>query len=243
MARKKVELSVILPVFNEGRNITAQLTSIERTLLVNHEVLVVYDFDEDDTIPSVKVLQKKYQNIRLVKNIYGRGVINAVKTGFVRSRGDVVVVMPADLADNPDTVNKMYKKIQQGFDVVCATRYGRGGAKIGGGIIKTALSRLAGLSTPLLLGIGTTDIANGFKMYRKKVVESIRIESDGGWEFAMEMLIKANKLGFKISEVPTVWRDRTQGKSKFKLLKWLPKYIRWYLVGVAYRLNIYGLIF
>lgn len=235
-------LSLILPVFNEGKNITNQIDAIEKSVVFDHEVLIVYDFAADDTVPQVKKIQKNYQNIRLVKNIFGRGVIAAVKTGFVKSRCEVVVVMPADLADNPDTINKMYKKILDGYDIVCATRYGRGGAKIGGPIVKTILSRIAGLMTPLLLGINTTDVANGFKMYRKRVIDSVKIDSDGGWEFAMEMLIKANKLGFKISEVPTVWRDRTQGKSKFKLLKWLPKYIRWYLVGVGYRLNIYRLI-
>lgn len=240
--RSYPKLSVILPVFNEGKNITPQLLSIEKTILTNHEILVVYDLDNDDTIPPVLKLQNKFKNIKLIKNIYGRGVINAVKTGFKKSRGEFLVVMPADLADNPDTVNKMYKKISQGYDIVCATRYGQGGAKIGGPFIKTILSKIAGLSSPALLGIPTTDIANGFKMYRKKVIEKINIESDGGWEFAMEILIKANKMGFKISEIPTVWQDRTQGKSKFKLLKWLPKYIRWYLVGLGYRLNINWLI-
>ena len=243
MARKKVELSIILPVFNEGKNIKSQIDAIEKSIDLDHEVLIVYDFNGDDTIPVTKKLAQKYTSVRLIKNIFGKGIINAVKTGFEKSHSEFLVVMPADLADNPDTINKMYKRIYRGFDIVCATRYGRGGAKIGGPFIKTLLSKLAGLMTPLLLGIPITDIANGFKMYRRKVIDKINIESDGGWEFAMEMIIKANKLGFKISEVPTVWRDRTQGKSKFKLLKWLPKYIRWYLVGIGYRLNIHGLVF
>lgn len=224
-----------MPVYNEGKNIYQQLEAIENSVKTSHEVLVVYDFEGDDTIPVVKKLIKKFKTVRLIKNNFGRGVINAVKTGFSESKSSVVVVMPADLADDPVTVNKMYKKIKSGYDVVCATRYGKGGAKIGGGFLKTLISRLAGLATPLLLGIPITDIANGFKMYRRKVVESVKIESDGGWEFAMEMLIKAHKLGFKISEVPTVWKDRTLGKSKFKLLKWLPKYLKWYLWGIFLR--------
>lgn len=236
-------LSVILPVFNEGENIKDQIEVLEKTIPFDHELLVIYDFDQDNTVPVVKKLLVKFKSVRLVKNIFGRGIINAVITGFKKSRGEYVVVMPADLADNPQTIVKMYKKIQQGWDIVCTTRYGKGGAKIGGPRIKTFLSKIAGLSTPLLLGIPTTDIANGFKMYRRKVIEKINIESDGGWEFAMEMVIKAKKLGFKISEVPTVWLDRTQGTSKFKLLKWLPKYIHWYLVGIANRLNIHGLVF
>lgn len=233
-------ISIILPVFNEGKNIKKQIDAIKKSVVASHEVLIVYDFDEDDTVPVVKKLQKKLNNVKLVKNIFGRGVIPAVKTGFEKAQGDYLVVMPADLADNPKTIEEMYDKIQEGYDIVCATRYAKGGKKIGGGFLKTMLSRVAGLATPLFLGIPITDVANGFKMYRKRVIDTISIESDGGWEFAMEMVIKANKLGFKISEVPTVWRDRAQGKSKFRLLKWLPKYIRWYLLGVGYRLNING---
>ena len=182
------------------------------------------------------------ESLRGLKNIYGRGVINAVKTGFKKFTGEAVVVMPADLADDPETINRMFKKFLQGYDIVCATRYAKGGRKIGGGFLKTALSRTAGIMTPLLLGIQTTDIANGFKMYRRKVIESMKIESTGGWEYSTEMVIKAHRAGFKIGEVPTIWRDRTSGKSKFKLLKWLPKYIRWYLWGILLRLNVNRLV-
>lgn len=231
-------ISIILPVYNEGENITEQIEEINRTVKPKHEVIVIFDFDEDNTVGFVRKLQKKYKSLILVKNIFGQGLINAVKTGFIRSKGEAVVVMPADLADTPKTINYMYQKINEGFDIVCATRYGRGGNKIGGGILKTALSRMAGLLTPLLLGISSTDISNGFKMYRRQVLETIKIESTGGWEFSMEIVVKANNLGFTVCDVPTIWRDRVSGKSKFKLLKWLPKYLMWYLYGILLRLNI-----
>lgn len=231
-------ISIILPVYNEGENITAQIEEIERTVKTKHEIIIIFDFDGDNTVGPARMLQKKYKSLVLVKNIFGRGLINAVKTGFIQSKGEAVVVMPADLADTPRTINNMYQKINEGYDIVCATRYGRGGNKIGGGILKTALSRTAGLMTPLLLGIPTTDIANGFKMYRRQVLEKIKIESTGGWEFSMEIVIKANNLGFTVCDVPTVWRDRIDGKSKFKLMKWLPKYFMWYLHGILLRLNI-----
>lgn len=236
----KIGISIILPVYNEGENITKQLEEIEKVIKTKHETLIVYDFDGDDTVAPVKKLQKKYQSIFLVKNNIGPGLINAVKTGFKKAIGEVVVVMPADLADNPKTINAMYQKIKEGFDIVCATRYTKGGRKIGGDILKTNLSKMAGLFTPLLLGIGITDISNGFKMYRREVFKKIKIESTGGWEFSMEIVIKANNLGFKICEVPTVWRDRISGKSKFKLLKWIPKYLRLYLWGMWLRLKIDG---
>lgn len=225
-------LSIVIPVYNEGKSIGKVITTISKIVKPKHEILVVYDFDEDNTVPVTKKLQKKYKQVRLVKNTLGRGVLNAARTGIKKARGEAVVVMPGDLADNPNTINKMYEKIKQGYDIVCATRYTKGGKKIGGGFIKTTLSRMAGLATPLLLGIPTTDLSNGFKMYRKKVLRAIEIESDGGWEFATELVIKGHQLGFSVTEVPSVWRDRAYGKSKFKFAKWLPKYFRWYLYGI-----------
>ncbi len=236
--KRTIKISIVLPVFNEGENIAKQIEELEKTIKTSHEILVIYDFDEDNTVPVVKGLKNKYSNILLIKNTYGKGLINAVKTGFKISRGEVIVVMPADLADNPNTINKMYRKIREGYDVVGATRYAKGGKKIGGGYFKSLLSRAAGMLTPVLLNIPITDISNGFKMYKASLLKNMIIESSGGWEFSMEIVIKANNLGYKITEVPTIWKNRTSGVSKFKLLKWLPKYLKWYASGFLMRLNI-----
>lgn len=231
-------ISIILPVYNEGENIRQQVDEIEKYLLQTHEVLIVYDFTKDTTVVPAKQLSHKFPNIKPIKNIFGRGVINAVKTGVMKSSYNVCVVMPADLADDPKTINKMYAKLNRGFDIVCATRYSNGGNKVGGEFVKTTLSRLAGLTARYLLNIPTTDLTNGFKMYKKTILESIKIESTGGWEFSMEVLIKAHLAGAKVAEVPTVWKERTKGKSKFKLMKWLPKYMGWYFWGIGQRLKV-----
>lgn len=238
MKKSAEGISIILPVYNEGENITEQIKQIENTVKVKHEVLIVYDYNKDTTIEPVKLISRKFPNVKLVKNRFGRGVIDAVRTGIITSAFETCVVMPADLADDPMTINKMYSKIQTGFDVVCATRYAKGGNKIGGGFVKTSLSRLAGLSAKFVLGVPTTDLSNGFKMYRKSILDKVSIESTGGWEFSMEILIKANLLGATITEVPTIWRERKTGKSKFKMLRWLPKYLNWYLWGILQRLQI-----
>lgn len=234
--RRKIILTIILPVYNEGKNISLVVSDINKKIKIPKEILVVYDFEKDNTVPVVKKLQKKYNDLKLVKNNIGKGILNAIKSGFNKTKGNIVVVMPADLADNPETINKMYKKMEKGYDLVCATRYTKGGKKIGGGIIKSTFSRIAGLSSPLILGIPTTDLSNGFKMYRKELIKKIPIASDGGWEFATELTIKANKLGYKITEVPSTWKNRVHGKSQFKLRKWLPKYIHWYIYGIKLRL-------
>ncbi len=235
MKLSKIYISVIVPVYNEGTNITKFIYGLESSVNIKHEVLIIYDFDKDDTIPIVKRLKSKFKNIRLIRNIFGSGLINACKTGFKKANADFVVVMAGDLADEPKTINKMYELAGKGYDIVCASRYSLGGKKLGGAFLKSFLSKIAGLTTPLFLGIPTSDLTNGFKMYNKKIFKRINIESLGGWEFTMEILIKAHLLGFKIIDTPSTWKERPSGKSKFKLLEWLPKYIYWYLRGISQR--------
>lgn len=232
----KPPISIIVPVYNEGSNIALFLQALERAIKIKHEIIIVYDFDQDDTVPVSRKLKKQFPNIRLVKNILGPGLVNACKTGFMKSIGDFIVVMPGDLADDPKTINNMYKLAKQGYDIVCGTRYSKGGKQLGGGLVKTTLSRVAGLATPLLLGIPTSDLTNGFKLYNKMLLKKINIESRGGWEFSMEILIKAHMMGFKITETPSTWKERSYGKSKFKLFKWLPKYMYWYWWGFKNRI-------
>ena len=90
----------------------------------------------------------------------------------------------------------------------------------------------------MFTGIPTRDVANAFKMYRKEVIESINIESTG-FEVSMELALKAYFNGFKVTEVPTVWREREKGKSSFKIFNLTPNYSRWYLWAVGKRLKSY----
>ena len=235
MKSNKIFVSIIVPVYNEGANITKFLYDIESVVYVRHEVLIIYDFDKDDTVPVVKKLKKIFKSIQMIKNIFEPGLINACKTGFEKAKGNFMVVMPGDLADEPKTINKMYELAKKGSDIVCATRYSKGGKQLGGNLVKSFLSKFAGLTTPVLLGIHISDLTNGFKMYNRIILKKVNIESQGGWEFSMEILIKAHFLGFKITETPSVWRARSSGKSKFKLLSWLPKYIYWYFWGISKR--------
>ena len=140
----------------------------------------------------------------------------------------------ADLSDDIDKIDQMYLMIKKGYDIICASRYMKGGRQIGGPFLKGLFSRLSGTSL-YYLGLPTHDPTNAFKMYRKSIFNTVEIESDGGFEYNLEIIVKAFKKGYKITEIPAVWRDRTEGKSKFELLKWLPKYLRWYwyfLIGI-----------
>jgi Glycosyltransferases involved in cell wall biogenesis len=219
-------INIVIPVYNEGENILSTLSEIERKVSTKHQIFVVYDFEGDDTLPVLR--GQPFQHLHLIKNKYGRGVLNAIKTGFESAQEGAVLVVMADLSDDLAKVDEMFRKINEGYDIVCGSRYMKGGRQIGGPWFKKQLSRVAGLSLHYFAGIPTHDVTNSFKMYAKKVLEDIQIESNGGFELGMEILIKAHQKGFRITEIPSLWRDRDAGQSKFKLWQWLPKYLHWY---------------
>jgi dolichol-phosphate mannosyltransferase len=220
-------LSIVVPVYNEAASIGKLLERIVEHVHVPFEILVVYDFDEDNTLPVVRAAATPALGVRLVKN-RGRGALRAIETGLKESRGRAAVVMMADLSDDLRIVDRMFRLIEEGSSVVCGSRYMKGGQQIGGPFIKGQLSRLAGQSLHLITGIGTRDITNSFKMYGREVLDRFTIESDGGFELGMELTIKAHLAGLRVVEIPSVWTDRADGKSRFKLVRWLPKYLRWY---------------
>jgi dolichol-phosphate mannosyltransferase len=229
-------LSVVIPVYNEGENVAPTLRGIvERTHARPLEVLVVHDFDEDTTVPVVQRLQAEMPELRLHRNTLGRGVLNAMKSGLRAARAPFVLVSMGDGSDNPDDIDPMYELARAGADVVAGSRYMRGGRQVGGPLLKRTMSRAAGLSLHWLGGVPVHDATSNFRLYSKRLLNQVTIESTGGFELGIELTVKAYLLGMRVAEVPTTWRDRTAGQSRFQLWQWLPRYVKWYRRGLAGR--------
>ena len=223
------ELTVVLPVYNEPDNIGPTLRRLAGAVHTLAETLVVYDFDADTTLPVVRALQTELPDVRLLRNDLGRGVLNAMKAGIAAARGELVLITMADGSDEVEQVDQMVALAHGGADVVAASRYMKGGHQEGGPLLKRTLSRLAGLSLHWVGRLPIHDATNNFKLYRRAFLESVTIESKGGFELAIELSVKAALDGRRLSELPTTWRDRTTGQSRFRLRAWLPLYLRWYV--------------
>jgi hypothetical protein len=91
---------------------------------------------------------------------------------------------------------------------------------------------LAGESLHFLAGLPVRDATNNFRAYSRRVIEEIPIEGQVSFALALELTLKAHWRGWRVTEVPTTWRDRTVGQSRFKLWAWLPHYLRWYLLAM-----------
>lgn len=224
-------VTIVIPVYNEGDNIKTTLAELDAKTHVDAETWIVYDSDEDTTIVAARGLDGKTRiPFRLVKNKYGRGALNAIKTGLEDAMGGLVVVTMADLCDPPEVINDMVAAANRDkADIVCASRYMKGGRQVGGPRFKGFLSHTAGLLLHWFARVPTHDSTNSFKLYRKSFLDSVKIESTGGFELGIELVVKAHVMGRRIVEVPTTWRDRVAGKSNFKLWKWLPNYLHWFL--------------
>ena len=232
----KPALSIVVPVYNEGENVVPTLRGIiERSRTRPLEVLVVHDFDEDTTVPVVKRLQTEIPELQLHRNTIGRGVLNAIKSGLGAARAPFVLVTMGDGSDDAGDIDPMYELCLAGADVVAGSRYMRGGRQIGGPLLKRTMSRTAGLSLHWLAGIPVHDATSNFRMYSRRLLDKVTIESSGGFELGIELTVKAHLLGMRVAEVPTTWRDRTAGQSRFRLWQWLPRYLRWYWRGIAGR--------
>ncbi len=227
-------LGIVIPVYNEAANIGSTLTAIEDKIMTPHRIYIVYDFDEDNTLPVARGFLEKGLELKFVKNPR-RGVVNAIKMGLKTAEEDYLLVTMADLSDDYTVVDGMCRLMTEGYDVVCGSRYMRGGKQVGGPLLKKTLSRVADVSLRYIAGLPTHDATNSFKLYRRKMLDSMEIESDGGFEIGMEIVVKAHFSGFKVGEVPCVWTDRQEGESRFKIIKWAPKYLRWYFYALRKR--------
>jgi dolichol-phosphate mannosyltransferase len=229
----KPRVSVVIPAYNEGAAVVPFLDRIFEAITLPAEVLVVYDTVGDTTVPFLETYATREPRLRPVLNTIGRGPANALRCGIAQATADVVVVTMADGSDDPMQIDQLTRLVERGVVVACASRYMRGGQQVGGPWVKGRISRLAGVSLNLVGHVGTHDATNSFKAYSRAFVERVGIDSDAGFELGIELVAKARRLGLPVAELPTIWLDRADGTSNFKIKAWIPRYLHWYLYALG----------
>ena len=228
MSNNVMELDVVIPVYNEGDNILAVLSSLQEHVRTSFRVLLCYDHDGDTTLAAVADASAFSFPLRLVKN-RGRGSHGAVVTGFEESSAPAVLVMPADDDYNATRIDAMVQQFRSGCEIVAASRFMPGGCMKGCPWLKALLVRSSAFVLYHVARVPTHDPSNGFRMFSRRVLETIPIESTVGFTYSLELLAKCHRLGWKIGEIPVAWYERRRGASRFRLLKWLPHYLVWFL--------------
>lgn len=224
-------LEIIIPVYNEGKNIIKVFDHLQINIKNKFIILLCYDHEDDDLFLYLNELKKKNINFKLIKNKFF-GPCGAVKTGFLFSDADIKIVYPVDDLINGNIIDKMVQNYNEGYDIVAPSRFMKGGSMKKCPLVKSILVRFASFTLYHLSSIPIEDASNGFRLFSKKILDKYEIESKLGFAYSLELLVKAHRDGFKITQIPSSWEERELGKSKFRILKWIKEYLKWYFYGL-----------
>jgi dolichol-phosphate mannosyltransferase len=224
-------LDIIIPVYNEGENILSVVSHIKKNVKTKYQILICYDNENDNLFEYREEIFGICNDIVLVKNKY-IGACGAIKTGLLHSTTDVKIVYPCDDLINGCIIDEMYKKFLEGNEIVAPSRFMKGGSMKNCPIIKEILVRFSSYTLFVLSSIPIEDASNGFRLFSKKIIDTFEIESNLGFAYSLELLVKTERAGYKICQIPSQWNERTVGSSKFKIFVWLPQYLKWYFYGL-----------
>ena len=222
---------LVIPVYKEKKILNLLDYVFSNTKKINN-IFICYDEVEDETIKIIKkskYIQKK--NIKLIKNKF-LGPCEAVKAGISASTSEAVIVYPADDFENAELLDQMYTHYLKGYDIVCPSRFMKGGAIKNCPLIKYLIVKGVSLCLLYLSSLNIKDPTNGFRFFSRKIIEKIPIESKQGFAYSLELLVKAKKNNYKILEIPSKWLERNDRKSNFKIFKWSRQYLKWFFLAI-----------
>ena len=228
----KAPLDIIIPIYNEGDKVLKLLSTFQDIVKTRIRVLLCYDHEDDNVFHYKDDLSKLNFNVVFVKNP-SSGPCAAIKEGLFYGESECAIVYPADDFLNVKIIDKMYFAFKEKNDIVVASRFIKGGSMKGCPLIKSILVRVASTTLFILSSIPVKDASNGFRLFSRRLLNLVDIESKVGFAYSLELLAKCNRLKLKIHEIPAQWEERSEGSSRFKIFKWLPEYLKWYFYGLS----------
>jgi dolichol-phosphate mannosyltransferase len=225
-----MRLSVLIPAKNEAANIGNTVQELFRVLSQDersHEILVVNDHSEDQTEEVLNHLKSAVPPLRVVNNGHHEGFGNAIRYGLEQFQGDAVAIVMADGAEDPKDVLKCFQIMEeQGADCVFGSRFISGGQTFNYPPVSWFINRLANNLMSWLFGFPYNDFTNSFKLYKRSIIQAILPLQSQGFSITIELSLKAFNQTNKIAIPPIKWYSRSEGKSKFSLLKNIPGYLK-----------------
>lgn len=215
MAEKSL---VIIPTYNEKENITNMIPEVLKLYAEGIDILVVDDNSPDGTGDIVKNISEENPRVHLLSRPGKMGLGTAYVAGFkyaLEQGYDYIFEMDADFSHDPKEIKNFLTTIKD-YDLVIGSRYIKGVNVINWPMQRLLLSYFANIYTRIITGLPVKDSTGGFKCFRRKVLESIKLDEikSNGYAFQIEMNYKAYKKGFKLKEIPIIFNDRFAGQSK-----------------------------
>lgn len=225
---------VIIPTYNEKENIHTVIERL-RALPVEVDILIIDDNSPDGTADIVRNLQPDDPHLFMLNRSGKLGLGTAYLTGFrwaLDRDYEYILEMDADLSHNPDDVPRLIRECEYGYDLVIGSRYCNGVNVVNWPIKRLILSYGANKYTRLITRMPIEDATAGFKCYRRKVLAGIDLDrvKSSGYSFQIEMHFRAWSAGFKIKEIPIIFTERSEGRSKMsKNIVWEAVFMVWKL--------------
>jgi len=222
-------VSIIIPAYEEGdslRRTISRLYDICRDF--EFEGVVVIDSEFDVSANIVKSLQA-HNNFLYLLVQDSRGPLNAIRFGIKNTTHDYIIILTADDTDDISDIPKIVQCFEDGAQYVTASRYITGGSYVGGPKVKRVFSKTASKCLELKHGTMASDPTNGFKGFSREIYIATQIKGDVGFTYGLQLLGFALSNGMRLAVIPTKWHDRIEGASSFKMLKWMPAYLYWFL--------------
>ncbi len=213
---------VVMPTYNEAENIErivrAAATELERLVPGEYRILIVDDQSPDGTGELADALARELGTVEVVHRPGKTGLGHAYLAGFARAiegGAELVIEMDADFSHDPRYLGDLLGAAR-GADLVLGSRYVDGGGVRDWGLVRRIVSRGGGLYARVILGVQVHDLTGGFKCIHREVLEAIDLGSirAEGYVFQIEVTYRALLKGFRVTEVPIVFQDRTEGSSK-----------------------------
>ncbi|MFH1656659.1 MAG: dolichyl-phosphate beta-glucosyltransferase [Candidatus Nealsonbacteria bacterium] len=215
-------LSVIIPAYNEEKRIPSTLIDIDKYLrkqTFSYEILVVNDGSKDNTAKVVRGLQRKIKNLKLIDNKKNHGKGFVTRQGLMKAKGEYRLFTDADNSTSINQVKKLLPFFKKGYDIVIGSRDVKGAVLDPPQPLKRIIvGNIFNLSVQVIVGLwGIWDTQCGFKALSAEAVSKILPKcSIDRWAFDPEILKIGKKLGYKIKEVPVVWKNDLESKVKLK---------------------------
>lgn len=214
-----MKISVIIPMYNEEDNVLRTLVEVNSVMkdYDDYEIIVVDDGSKDDTYRLAKEFSSDNPYVNVIKQPVNMGMGRALRTGFERSQGEIIITIDADLSYNPSHINLLTSVLinDPTVDIAVGSPYMEGGDVKNVPFIRLFISKVANKFVGFSMPENLSTVTSVMRAYRREVVESLELESNGT-NINLEILSKAIATRYKIKEVPAVLEGRELGQSKLK---------------------------